>query len=40
MEELEAVEALGRNWEFLNWEATTEGEYTPTVPDMSLLTCR
>jgi len=31
-EELEAVEALGRNWEFLNGEATTEGDYTPTGP--------
>ena len=30
MEELEAVEALGRNWEFPNGEVTTEGDYTPT----------
>jgi len=31
-EELDAVEAVGRNWEFLNRDVTTEGEYTPTGP--------
>jgi len=32
-EELDAVEAVGRNWEFLNnRDETTEGDYTPTGP--------
>jgi len=29
---LEAIEALGRSWDFIGREATTLGEYTPTGP--------
>jgi len=31
-EELDTVEAVGRNWEFLTRDVPTEGEYTPTGP--------
>jgi len=36
-EELDAVEVVGRNWEFLNvGDVSTEGVYTPTGPRCSL----
>ena len=31
-ETLEAIEALGRSWDFVGRDATTSGEYTPTGP--------
>ena len=31
-ETLEAIEALGRSWDFIHREVTTSGEYTPTGP--------
>ena len=33
-EELEAIEVVRRNWEFLNRDVTTEGDYTPTGPEL------
>jgi len=32
VETLEAIEALGRSWDFVSRDATTSGEYTPTGP--------
>jgi len=31
-ETLEAIEALGRSWDFVRRERATSGEYTPTGP--------
>jgi len=31
-EMLEAIEVLGRSWDFVRGEASTSGEYTPTGP--------
>jgi len=36
-EELDVVEALGRNWEFLNRDVATKGEHTPTGPRYATL---